>query len=104
MLFTPLTSDPNDILHISLVVFSVVLFSVSIGAFYRRRGERYLFLMLAFGLLVADQAVTLYQELYTGGFFILIPYLDLHLVHLFELLMMVSFAIALMVPAKGLKG
>ncbi len=102
MLLSPTTSDPNDILHMALVVFSVGLFVVSVGAFVRRHGHRYLFLMLAFGLLCADQVVTLYQELYTGGFLILIPYVDLHLVHFLELLMMVSFALALIVPARGL--
>jgi hypothetical protein len=58
--------------------------------------------MLAFSLLCADQVVTFYQELYTGGLLILIPYVDLHLVHFLELLMMVSFALALIVPARGL--
>jgi hypothetical protein len=102
MLLSPATSDPNDIMHLLLVAFSAGLFAVSVGAFARRRGHRYLFLMLAFGLLWADQTVTLYQQLYTGGFLILIPYVDLHLVHFLELLMMVSFAIALVVPARGL--
>lgn len=86
-----------------LAIFSVGLFAVSIAAFVRRRGSRYLFLMLAFGLLCMDQVITLYQELYYGGLLILIPYVDLHLVHFLELLMMVSFAIALIIPAKGLK-
>jgi hypothetical protein len=102
MLLSPATSDPNDLLHMLLVVFSVGLFAVSVGAFVRRRGQRYMFLMLAFGLLCADQVITLYQELYTGGFLVLIPYVDLHLVHFLELLMMVSFAVALIVPARGL--
>jgi hypothetical protein len=102
--FFPVTSDANDVLHFLLAFFSVGLFVVSIGAFVRRRGSRYLFLMLAFGLLCIDQLVTLWQELYYGGFLILIPYVDLHLVHFLELLMMVSFAIALVIPAKGLKG
>ncbi len=102
MLLSPATSDPNDLLHMLLVVFSVGLFAVSVGAFVRRRGQRYMFLMLAFGLLCADQVVTLYQELYTGGFLILIPYVDLHLVHFLELLMMVSFAVALILPTRGL--
>lgn len=102
--FFPVTSDANDLLHFLLAFFSVALFAVSVGAFVRRRGSRYLFLMLAFGLLCMDQLVTLYQQLYYGGFLILIPYVDLHLVHLLELLMMVSFAIALIIPARGLRG
>jgi hypothetical protein len=102
MLLSPATSDPNDIMHMLLVVFSVGLLAVSVGAFVRRRGQRYMFLMLAFGLLCADQVITLYQQFYTGGFLILIPYVDLHLVHFLELLMMVSFAVALIVPARGL--
>jgi hypothetical protein len=102
MLLSPATSDPNDVMHMLLVIFSVGLFAVSVGAFVRRRGQRYMFLTLAFGLLCADQIVTFYQQLYTGGFLILIPYLDLHLVHFLELLMMVSFAVALIAPARGL--
>lgn len=104
MLFSPLiSSDPNDILHVLLAVFSVGLFVVAVGAFVRRRGQRYMFLMLAFGLLCMDEVITLYQQVYYGGLLILIPYVDLHLVHFLELLMMVSFALALLVPAKGLK-
>jgi hypothetical protein len=86
-----------------LAVFSVGLFVVSIGAFARRRGQRYMFLMLAFGLLCMDEVITLYQQVYYGGLLILIPYVDLHLVHFLELLMMVSFGLALLVPAKWLK-
>ncbi len=104
MLFSPLTSsEPNDLLHMLLALFSVGLFGVSVAAFVRRRGQRYLFLMLAFGLLCMDEVVTLYQQLYYGGLLILIPYVDLHLVHFLELLMMVSFAIALIIPSKGLR-
>jgi hypothetical protein len=102
--FFPQTSDANDVLHLLLALFSVALFVISIAAFVRRRGPRYLFLMLAFGLLCMDQVITLYQELYYGGLMILIPYVGLHLVHFLELLMMISFAIALIIPAKGLQG
>ena len=102
-LFSPATSGGNDVLHFLLAGLSVVVMVISAGAYIRRRDRRYFFLMLAFVFLCLDQVVTLYQELYFYGLLIVIPYLGLHLVHFFELLMLVSFIAALLVPNRGIK-
>jgi hypothetical protein len=102
-LFSPATSGGNDILHFLLAGLSIVVMVVATGAYVRRRDRRYFFLMLAFIFLCLDQVITLYQELYFYGLLIVIPYLGLHLVHFLELLMLVSFIAALVMPLKGIK-
>src|SRR5580658_3397848 len=102
-LFSPATSTGNDLLHFLLAALSVVVMAISAGAYIRRRDGRYFFLMLAFIFLCLDQVITLYQELYFYGLLIVIPYLGLHLVHFLELLMLVSFIAALVMPLKGIK-
>ena len=59
--------------------------------------------MLAFLFFCLDQIVTLYQELYFYGLLIVIPYIGLHLVHVLELIMLLSFIAALVLPFKGIK-
>lgn len=102
-LFSSANSGGNDFLHFALAALSVVVMVVSAGAFIRRRDGRYFFLMLAFVFLCLDQLITLYQEVYFYGLLIIIPYLGLHLVHVLELLMLVSFIAALLVPFRGMR-
>ncbi len=86
-------------IHVLLAVLSIVLMLISVGAYRRRPNGRYLFLMLAFVFLCADQIITLWQEVYYGGQLIMIPFVELHLVHLLELLMIISFLVALLRPS-----
>jgi hypothetical protein len=102
-LFSSANIGGNDVLHFALAALSVVVLAISAGAYIRKRDGRYFFLMLAFVFLSLDQVITLYQELYFYGLLIVIPYLGLHLVHFLELLMLVSFIAALLVPFKGIK-
>jgi hypothetical protein len=95
---TLITSNQDDIMHFVLLVFSFVLMVISANGFRRRPNSRYLFLMLAFVFFFLDQAVTFYQEIYLNGLLISVPILSLHVVHLFELLMSVSFLTALLRP------
>ena len=93
------TSDGDDAMHLLLAGLSVVLMLVSMNAYRKRPEGRYLLLMFAFVFLCLDQVVTAYQELYLGGELIALPFLDLHLIHFLELLMILSFLAALLRPS-----
>jgi len=95
---TLITSSQDDIMHFVLLVLSVALMGISANGFRRRTNSRYLFLMLAFIFFFLGQAVTFYQEICLNGLLISTPFLSLHLVHLLELLMSVSFLTALLKP------
>jgi len=95
---TLITSSQDNIMHFVLLLLSVVLMAISANGFRRRPNSRYFFLMLAFTFFCLDQAVTFYQEIYLNGLLISVPVLSLHLVHLLELLMSVSFLTALLRP------
>jgi hypothetical protein len=85
-------------MHFVLLMLSVVLTVISANGFRRRPNSRYFFLMLAFIFFFLDQAVTFYQEIYLNGLDISTPFLSLHLVHLLEFLMSISFLTALLRP------
>jgi len=101
---TLITSNQDDIMHLVLLVLSTVLMLISANGYRRRPSSRYFFLMLAFVFFFLDQAVTFYQEIYLDGLLISVPYLGLHLIHLFELLMSLSFLTALLRPIIGQEG
>lgn len=101
---TLITSNQDDVMHFILLVMSVVLMVISANAFRRRPVRRYFFLMLAFVFFFLDQAVTFYQEIYLNGLLISVPYVGLHLIHLLELLMSISFLTALLRPVFGQEG
>jgi hypothetical protein len=91
-----LTDD--DIMHVALVGLSLALMGMSMNGFRRRRNSRYFFLMLAFIFFSLDQVVTLWQQLYLGDILLSLPVFGLHVTHLFELLMGLSFFAALLLP------
>jgi hypothetical protein len=95
-----ITSDVDDVMHLLLAGLSVVLMLVSVNAYRKRSDGRYMLLMLAFVFLCLDEVVTAYEEFYLGGDMIALPFLDLHLVHFLELLMILSFLAALARPSK----
>lgn len=101
-LFSPVNVEGVDVLHFTLAILSVAVLGISIAAYVRRRETRYFFLMIAFLFFCLDQVVTLYQELYFYGFLIVIPYIGLHLVHVLELVMLLSL-IAALLPLRGIK-
>jgi hypothetical protein len=96
------TSIDDDIVHALLLVTSVILMTVGANAYRKARDGRYFLLMLAFVFFFLDQTVTAYQEFYLSGELIAIPFLGLHVVHVFEFLMSASFLGALLKPS-GLK-
>jgi hypothetical protein len=101
-LFSPINVEGVDVLHLTLAILSVAVLGISVAAYLRRRETRYFFLMIAFVFFCLDQVVTLYQEMYYYGFLIVIPYIGLHLVHVLELLMLLSL-IAALLPLRGVR-
>ena len=89
----------DDFMHIVLVGLSLALMGISVNGFRRRRNSRYLFLMLAFVFFSLDQVVALWQQLYLGDVLLSVPIMGLHVTHVFELLMGVSFVAALLLPS-----
>ncbi len=104
LLITSITSlaltvppDPSDeIMHILIVILSFTLVLIASLAYLRRRNRRYLFLTLAFVFLFASQFVTMLEVAVYSNYLMIIPSIGLHLSHLFDLLMLLSFAAALM--------
>ena len=86
-------------MHLLLVAASLGLLVVSASAYWTRRSGRYLFLLVAFLFFSLDQSVTLWQQLYFGDGLLTLPLGDIHVTHLLELVMAISFLAALLSPA-----
>lgn len=84
----------EDLIHTVLVASSVVLVTIAGRAYFKKSDPRYLFLLLAFVFLGVSQVVTLLEAIYVSGP-IFLPFLDLHLSHLLDFLMLLSFTISL---------
>ena len=83
-------------MHVALVSLSVIVLTVSILAYLKRRTRRYLYLTLAFGFLTLGQAVDLVETISMSNQLIEIPIVQIHLSHMFEFLMLFSFCLALL--------
>lgn len=88
-------------MHLLLVGFSALLLTISTRAYTRRPTGRYLFLVLAFLFLALSQGISFVESMFLSGGLILIPEIGLHLSHLFDLLMLISFGIALTRSTEG---
>lgn len=84
----------EDLIHTVLVVSSLILVALAGRAYLRRDDSRYLFLLFAFIFLGLSQVVTLFEALtFSGPVFL--PFLELHLSHLLDFLMLLSFTLSL---------
>jgi hypothetical protein len=84
----------EDTIHTVLVASSIVLVIIASRAYLRRHDSRYLFLLLAFIFLGLSQVVTLLEALsFSGPIFL--PFVELHLSHLLDFLMLLSFTLSL---------
>jgi len=84
----------EDLIHTILVAASLVLLIIAGRAYTKRHDSRYSFLLLAFVFLGLSQLVTLLETLALSSQ-VSMPFLDLHLSHLLDFLMLVSFTLAL---------
>lgn len=84
----------EDLIHTALVASSIVLVIIAGRAYFRKNDSRYLFLLLAFIFLGVSQVVTLLEAISVSGP-VFLPLLDLHLSHLLDFLMLLSFTLSL---------
>ena len=81
--------------HTLTVILSLVVLAVSIVAYRSRRGKRYVALTVAFLFLALSEMVQ-FVESYWLNAFVFLPILDVHLSHILDMAMLVSFGLALM--------
>jgi len=86
----------EGVIHTVLVATSIAVLLVSVKAYSVRGGLRYFALMIAFFFLMLSQSVQFVESYYVNGF-IFVPFLEVHLSHLFDLATLLSFAAALLV-------
>jgi hypothetical protein len=89
-------SPEEAVIHTLTVLLSLVVLGISIVAYRRRGGKRYMALSIAFLFLFASQ-LEQFAELYYLNAFIYLPLVQVHVSHLFELAMLISFGLALRV-------
>jgi hypothetical protein len=90
----------GDTLQLALTAASVVLMAIAINAYRKRPEPRYLLLMVAFTLLCITAAATVYLEFFTGLGPATVQLMELYLIPSLELLMAVSFLMALLWSSK----
>jgi hypothetical protein len=86
----------DDVVQVALTGISAALMVISINAYRRRREGRYLLLMLAFVLLCIGSASTMVLEIVVGAAPATVQLMELYLNPSVELLMGVSFLVALL--------
>ena len=86
---------PDDIVHVLIVGLSIAVLIISILAYKRKRQTRYLLLPFAFLFLFISQFITLLESLFYSDDLLVIPYIGVHIAHLFDLFTLVAFGLAL---------
>ena len=90
------TVDWGDaIMHVLIVALSIVVLSVSLLAYNRRRSRRYLFLSAGFFFIFMSQLATLFEVVFLSNALLIIPSIGLHLSHVFDFLTLIFFLLAL---------
>jgi hypothetical protein len=92
----PIGSYYDDAVQVALTGISAVLMVVSINAYRKRRDGRYLLLMLAFVFLWVGSVSTALLEFFVGAGPATVQLVELYLTPSLELLMGVSFLVALL--------
>jgi len=97
----PIASYYADLVQVALTAISAVLMVVSISAYRRRRDGRYLLLMVAFVFLWVGSVSTTLLEFVVGAGPATVQLMELYLIPSLELLMGVSFLVALLWSSKA---
>ena len=87
--------DLDAVMHLITVGLSIAEVKITVRALNKRHTNRYIMLSLAFFFLLLSQLDEFIESLFYSGNQLMIPYLDLHVSHLFDFLMLVSFVLAL---------
>jgi uncharacterized membrane protein len=88
-------ASPDDLMHVLIVLLSVLVLGIALLAYVKRRNTRYFLLTVAFFFLMMSQVVTFFEIFYPSDGLFMIPYLGLHVSHLFDFLMLFTFGLAL---------
>ncbi len=88
-------SSPDDLMHVLIVILSVLVLSISVFAFRIRRNTRYLLLSIAFFFLAISQIVNFLEIFSASDSLFVIPYVGIHVAHLFDFLTLLTFGLAL---------
>ena len=86
---------PDDFVHLLIVGLSLAVLIISIFAYKRRRQTRYLLLPFAFLFMFISQFISLLESLFYSDVLLVVPYVGVHLAHLFDLFTLVAFGLAL---------
>jgi hypothetical protein len=95
-----LLSYYGDVIQVAVAALTIVLTVVSVRAYRKRPESRYLLLMLAFVSLCIISVTTMSLELFVGGAPMIIPLVELYVLPSFELLMVISFLVAITRPPR----
>ena len=82
-------------IHTVTVFLSLVVLSISVFAYRKRGGRRYAALIVSFLFLSLSELVQFAESFWLNAFLYL-PVLDVHLSHIFDMAVLVSFGFALM--------
>jgi hypothetical protein len=85
----------DDLMHLLIVFMSFGVLCISLFAYLQRKSTRYLFLCLAFVFLTLSQTTTAFETFFLSDTLIIIPYVDVHVTHLFDFATLLCFGIAL---------
>jgi hypothetical protein len=85
----------DAVMHVLIVALSVVVLTVSLLAYNRRRTRRYLFLSAGFFFIFMSQLATLLEVAFLSNALLIIPSIGLHLSHVFDLLTLIFFLLGL---------
>jgi len=85
----------DAIMHVLIVALSIIVLTVSLLAYNRRRSRRYLFLSTGFFFLFMSQLATLLEVAFFSNALLIIPSIGLHLSHVFDFLTLIFFLLAL---------
>jgi len=85
----------DDLIHILIVIMSFTVLGISFFGYLRRRNSRYFLLFLAFVFLTLSQTTTAIETFFLSDQLIIIPYMDVHVTHLFDFVTLLCFGFAL---------
>jgi len=99
----PLIYYFGDAIQAVVATFTVILATVSIGALRKRPERRYLLLSVAFVSLCIISVSSVSLELFVGGAPDVIPFAELYLFPSLELLMVLSFLVAVVWSPRSIR-
>lgn len=85
----------DDLVHGIIIVMAFIVLGICAVAYSRKRTNRYFLLLLAFVFLALSQTITGFETFFLSDDLLMIPYIEVHVTHLFDLATLLSFGLAL---------